>query len=156
MEETQWDLREVKRLKMKQLLQYNLGMLLLFVLLNYFVEFGQLYFFVGVFYMLVLILAAIISYNLKTGRFIGTKTSKRLQEFDKARLGEKRWKRRKILEAALVVALTVFITVFIFTRDFNNSGINFSSTAFPFIGAWVGYNIGEFIRMNTLKDPAEN
>lgn len=156
MEETQWDLREVKRLKMKQLLQYNLAMLLLFVLLYYLLDFGQPYIFTGVFYLLVLIVAATILYNLKTGRFIGTKTSKRLQEFDKDRLGQKRWKRRKILEATFVIALTVFVTVFIFTADFNNVGMNFSSAAFPFIGAWIGYNIGEFIRMNTLTDPAEN
>ncbi|MCM3609688.1 hypothetical protein M4S82_00405 [Planococcus sp. MERTA32b] len=156
MEGTQWDLREVKRLKVKQLLQYNLAMLLLFVLLNYFVEFGQLYLFIGVFYLLVLIVAAIILYNFKTGRFIGTKTSKRLQEFDKARLGKKRWKRRKILEAAFVLALTVFVTVLIFTVDFNNSGIAFSSTAYPFIGVWLGYNIGELIRTNALTVPAEN
>lgn len=156
MEETQWDLREVKRLKMKQLLQYNLAMLLLFVLLNYFMEYGQFYLFIGIFYVLVVILAASIVYNLKTGKFIGTKTSKRVQEFDKARLGEKRWKRRKTLEAAFGVVLTVFITIFIFTTDFNNSGMNYSSAAFPFIGAWIGYNVGEFVRMNTLTDPAKN
>ncbi|WP_084243503.1 hypothetical protein [Planomicrobium okeanokoites] len=156
MDETQWDLREVKNLKKKQLLQYNLGMLLLFVVLYYFADFEQPYVFIGFFYLLVLIGAASLVYNLKTGKFIGTKTSKRVQEFDKARLGQKRWKRRKILEAAFVFALTIFFTVFIFSTDFTDSGMNSYSAAFPFIGAWIGYNIGEFIRMNTLTDPAEN
>ena len=37
---TKWDIRKVKRLKRKQLMQYNLVMLILFILSVYFVKIG--------------------------------------------------------------------------------------------------------------------
>ncbi|HSJ36824.1 MAG TPA: hypothetical protein VK945_01250 [Planococcus sp. (in: firmicutes)] len=155
MEETQWDIQEVKRWKIKQLVQYNLGALLLFMLLTYFIEYVQLYFLIGFFYILVLMLSAMALYSFKTGSFIGTKTNRRIQEFEKARLGKKRWKRRKITEAVFNLALIIFFTVFIFTTDSDNSRLHSSSFAFPFIGSWLGYNIGEIIRMRKLKGQLE-
>lgn len=151
MEETEWDIQEVKRWKKTQLIQTNIGMLLIFLLLIYFIEYGHPYFFIGGFYVFVLIIAAIELYKLGTGRFIGTKTSRRVQAFDKARSGEKRWKRRKILEAVFLIALIVFITVFMYTTDIDHSRVDFSSIAFPFIGAWIGHNLGELIRMSKLE-----
>lgn len=152
MAEIQWNIEEVKRWKIKQLIQYNLGMLVLFAILIYSFEFVQLYFLIGSFYMLVLILAAIALYNLMTGKFVGTKTGRRIQQYEKARLGEKRWKRRKIIEAVFIIGLVILVTAFIFTSDVDTSQINFSSAAFPFIGAWLGYNIGEIVRTRNLKE----
>ncbi|MBP2243201.1 hypothetical protein J2Z40_003789 [Cytobacillus eiseniae] len=89
-------------------------------------------------------------YTLKTGRHIGTKISRTVQEFDGNRLGDKRWKRRKISEAVIISVISVLITVLVFVKDFNSVRLDFSISAFPFIGGWVGYNIGEIIRMKNL------
>ncbi|WP_422124623.1 hypothetical protein DHX103_07335 [Planococcus sp. X10-3] len=150
MDETHWDIQEVKRWKIKQLVQYNLGALLLFVLLTYFIEYVQLYFLIGFFYILVLMMSAMALYSFKTGRFIGTKTNRRIQEFEKAHLGKKRWKRRKVTEAVFITVLIIFFTAFIVITESENSRLDFSSMAFPFIGAWLGYNIGEIVRMRNL------
>ena len=88
MDETQWDIQEVKHLKKKQLVQYNIVMLLLFVLFGYFSENGNTSLLFGVFCVLVWIVVAITLYTLMTGKPIGTKTSRRVQVFDRNRLGE--------------------------------------------------------------------
>lgn len=150
MDETQWDIKEVKHLKKKQLVQYNLVMLLLFVLFGYFAENGMSLLLIGGFCVLIWIITGITLYTLMTGIPIGTKTSRMVQEFDRNRLGEKRWKRRKITDAVIISVISVFITVLVFMKGFNSVRLDFPMNAFPFIGAWVGYNIGEIIRMKNL------
>lgn len=150
MDETQWDIQEVKHLKKKQLVQSNLVMLLLFVLFGYFAENGKPSLLIGGVCVLLWILVAITLYVLKTGRPIGTKTSRIVQEFDRNRLGEKRWKRRKMTEAVIISVISVFITVLVFVKDLNSVRLDFPISAFPYIGAWIGYNVGEIVRMNKL------
>ncbi|MDX1699225.1 MAG: hypothetical protein R3250_01345, partial [Melioribacteraceae bacterium] len=81
MDETQWDIKEVKHLKKKQVVQNNLVMLLLFVLLVFIADNGMHSIIIGIFFVLIWIILAITFYTLKTGRPIGTKTSRRVQEF---------------------------------------------------------------------------
>lgn len=100
--------------------------------------------------VLLWILVAITLYVLKTGRPIGTKTSRIVQEFDRNRLGEKRWKRRKMTEAVIISVISVLITVLVFVMDLNYVRLDFPMSAFPFIGTWIGYNVGEIVRMNKL------
>lgn len=150
MNETQWDIKEVKRLKMKQLAQYNLVALLLFLLLGYFAVSGKHSLLIGGMCMFLWILVAILLYNLFAEKPIGTKISRIVQEFDRDHLGQKRWKRRRMIEAAFGIVLSVFITVFVIVTDFNPETIDFPIDFFPFIGACVGYNIGEIYRMSKL------
>lgn len=152
MDETQWDIQEVKRLKKKQLVQYNLVMLLIFVLLGYFIENGKPSLLIGGFFVLIWTAVAVTLYALKTGRPIGTKTSRILQEFDRDRLGEKRWKRRRITEVVVISVAVILITVlaFVFLKDVNSLRLNFYSGTLPFVGAWVGYNLGEITRIKKL------
>lgn len=150
MNETQWDIKEVKRLKMKQLVQYNFIALLLFLLFGYFATYEKPSLLIGGMCVLLWILVAILLYNLIAEKPIGTKTSRIVQEFDRNRLGQKRWKRRKMIEAAFGIIVSVIATVFVMVNDFNSDAINFPSNFFPFIGAYVGYNIGEIFRMNKL------
>ncbi|MFZ0447033.1 MAG: hypothetical protein WAM95_20860 [Bacillus sp. (in: firmicutes)] len=150
MDVTQWNMQEVKHLKKKQLVQNNLVMLLLFVLFGYFAENGKPSLLFGVFCVLIWIIVVISLYILKTGRPIGTKTSRRVQAFDRNRLGEKRWRRRRITETVIISIIGVLITVLLFIKDFNSVRLDFPIVAIPFIGAWIGYNIGEIIRMNNL------
>ncbi|MFL0584314.1 accessory gene regulator B family protein [Solibacillus silvestris] len=151
MDETQWDIQEVKHLKKKQLVQINLVMLLLFVLFGYLAENGKPSLLIGGFCVLLWIIVVITLYVLMTGNPIGTKTSRIVQEFDRDRLGEKRWKRRNMIEAVIISVISVLITILVFTQDLNSVNLEFPISFFPFIGAWVGYNIGELIRMNNLS-----
>jgi Ca2+/Na+ antiporter len=150
MDETQWDIQEVKHLKKKQLVQNNLVMLLLFVLIAYFAYSGKHSLINGIYFVLIWINVAITLYTLKKGRTIGTKTSKRVQEFDRNRLGEKRWKRNRITEAVIISVTGIGIAVLLFVVDFNSVRLDVPNYVFPFIGAWIGFNIREIIRMNNL------
>ncbi|SFE99348.1 hypothetical protein SAMN05192532_10862 [Alteribacillus iranensis] len=150
MEAAQSDIQEVKHLKKKQLVQYNLVMLLLFVLFGYFAEDIKPSLLIGACCVLVWVIVAIMVYNLKTGRPIGTKASRRVQEFDRNRLGEKRWKRRKIMEIVFIGVISVIITILFIVKDISTTRLDFPIDTFPFIGAWIGYNIGETIRISNL------
>lgn len=152
MDETPWDIQEVKRLKKIQLVQGNLVMLLIFVLLVYFADSEQYLFIIGTFFVVIWVVVAIALYTLLTGRFIGTKTSKRVQEFDRQRSGEKPWKRKKIIEAVVVSAIGIGIAVLLFVTDFDSISLDFPFSSLPFIGAWVGYNLGEIIRTSNLQE----
>lgn len=94
-EEIHCDLEEVRHLIRKQLVQNNFIMLLLFVLFCYLAVKGNPSFFIGMLCVLLWIYVAITLYTLMTGKPIGTKTSKVLQEFHKNHFGGKRWKRKK-------------------------------------------------------------
>ncbi|WP_411954877.1 hypothetical protein ACKXGF_03460 [Alkalibacillus sp. S2W] len=150
MEETDWDIEEVKHLKTKQLIQSNLVMLLLFVLIGYFAENGNIFVLYGMFCVLLWLIVAVTLYILTTGKFVGTKTNRRVQEFDRTQLGEKRWRRRKIIELVFMSLLSVIVTVLTFVEDYETAIFNFPIDAFPFMGAWLGYNIGEMIRIHNL------
>lgn len=152
MDKTQWNIQEVKRLKKIQLVQGNLVMLLIFVLLVYFAESEQYLFIIGTFFVLMLVVVAIALYTLLTGRFIGTKTSKHVQEFDRQRSGEKPWKRKKIIEAVIFSAIGIGIAVLLFVTDFDSIRLDFPFSSLPFIGAWAGYNLGEIIRISNLQE----
>lgn len=147
---TQLDLKEFKNLKKKQLIQNNILFLFLFILINYFSQNGNITFLMGVFCVLLWIIVVILLYTLVTGRPIGTKTSKLVQVFDRKRMGEKRWKKLRITEVIIISVLNVIVTILLFPIDFNTGMLDFPISALPFIGAWLGYNIGEIYRMNKL------
>ena len=147
---TQWNIQEVKHLRKKQLVQNNIVMLLLFVLFSYLAVIGNHSTLFGVFCLLLWIISAITFYSLKTSKPIGTKTSRYMQVFDRNRLGDKRWKRRKIIEFIIIIIICVLITILIIVLDISAVSFDLPMNAIPFIGAWVGYNIGEVIRMKSL------
>lgn len=150
MTETAWDIDEVKRLKKIQLVQGNTMMLLFFVSFPYVVMSENTFVLLGLYCVILWIFVASILYTLKTGKTFGTKTSRRVQAFDKDHLGEKRWKRRKVIEAVIISISTIVLTVLLCVFDFNDVRSDYSNYAFPFIGSWIGYNIGEIVRMNKL------
>lgn len=156
MEETQWDIKEMKRLKKKQLVRGNLFMLLIFVLLAYFLESGKLLFVAWILIACLLITVVLSLYTLVTGNLIGTKTSRRVQAFDRNRWGEKRWKRKKIIEVVLFTVLGFGLAVVLFVTDFSSPNQTFAGSHFPFIGAWIGYNLGEITRMKNMKEKPTN
>lgn len=149
MVETAWDIDEVKRLKKIQLVHGNLLMLLSFVLFVYLLMSGKAIVLSALFCVYLWFYTTTIFYTLKTGQTIGTKTSGRVQEFDKYRLGKKRWKRRKIIEAVVVSISSVGFTVALFVLDFNYIRFEFIN-GLAFIGAWMAYNIGEIVRISDL------
>ncbi|MDG5471264.1 hypothetical protein P6709_05850 [Jeotgalibacillus sp. ET6] len=151
MDEAQWDIKEVKSLKRKQLIQYNIGMLLFIMLIALFAEHGYDTFIIGMLITVIWILGAINAYTLVTGKTIGTKSSKRVQEFDKNQLGEQRWKRNKMIETVIFSILGVGAAAgYILLIGFNPITLQFPSFYFPLFGSWVGYNAGEIARISKL------
>jgi len=90
-------------------------------------------------------------YTFFTGKMIGTKTMKLVQAFDKNYLGKKRWNKRKLIEVISISVVSLFCTLLVITQGFNFSALEIYNF-FPFIGAWVGFNIGEVIRIKRLKE----
>ncbi|CDQ41373.1 hypothetical protein M948_21030 [Virgibacillus sp. CM-4] len=151
MDETEWDIQEVKRLKKKQLIQYNFGMLFLFLLFAYYVKTGGTFLaFLILCCVFFWIMAAHTLYTLKTGKMIGTKTNRLVQAFDRDHRGERRWKRKTMTEAVIISMISVIFTVLLFMINFDSVKLDFPSDTFPLIGGWLGFNIGEIVRMNNL------
>ncbi|MGM0896329.1 MAG: hypothetical protein ACQEV0_00440 [Bacillota bacterium] len=151
MDKTKWDIHKVKRLKKKQLIQSNFFLLLLFLVLIYLADQARAYLISGMFFMLVLGVMATALYTLKTGRFVGTKTSKIIQEFDRDRLGKKSWKRRKIIEESFIGVLGIGVSLLLIATGFDSTSTDSLHFHFPFIGVWVGHNLGEIVRISGLS-----
>ncbi|MGD7043068.1 hypothetical protein [Jeotgalibacillus proteolyticus] len=153
MEESQRELREIKKLKKKRLVQYNLAMLLIIVLVVYFDINVFSPFITGIILGLMVIYVAISIYTLVTGRVFGTKTSKRLEEFDKRHWGKKRWKQNRLAQILIISVLGVIISVFFFSTDFNHERYDAPISPGPFIGVWIGVNIGMILQINKIGVP---
>ncbi|WP_255437685.1 hypothetical protein [Thalassobacillus sp. CUG 92003] len=139
MSDTEWDIQEGKHLKKKRLVHYNLVMLLLAGLLPYYFKIvgsGYVLFVLCCVFMWAITMSML--YTLKTGKTIGTKTSRLVEDFDKSHKGEERWKRSKITEFALVSIMSVVLTTLLFVIEFDSGSFNFPISYFPFIGGWVG------------------
>lgn len=155
MYEKEWDIQRVKRLKLKLLIQSNVFMLLIFLLAVVYINIGWP---ISVFLILsCLLLWVLVAYIFST--FISekgglTKTSRLVQSFDMDHWGKKRWKRKKVTELVFVsiisAASTVLIVNMLLSTDLTSEILRFFNII-PFIGAWVGFNIGEIVRMNNLK-----
>lgn len=145
-----WDIGEVKRLKMKQLFQYNLFGVGFFLLSFYYVKIeGSIDVFfiiccIGLWGFLVHSL-----YVLKTGEIIGTKTMKRVYAFDKDSRGHRSWKRKQVIEVIIIGVVSLMITIGLWMFPSNSESLQIYNL-FPMIGAWGGLNIGEVIRMTNL------
>jgi uncharacterized membrane protein YwzB len=134
MDEAEWNIEEVKRLKKKQLIQSNLVLLLLFILFGFYVENGGTATVVfGVCCVLLWIFVANAIYTLLTGKTMGTKSIRRVLAFDIDHIGKKRWKRRKLIEFIIIIVVCLGITVVLFTIDFGSKSLDFPLDAFPFI-----------------------
>lgn len=151
MEEIECDIQEVKRLKRRQLVQVNLVVLLAFFLSVYYVSVGlPLFVFFGFTCLLLWILFAHALYTLTTGKMIGTKTSKLIQAFERNRSGERRWKRKQATETTFIGIVSIICTVLVFNMDLSSETLEFMNL-WPFIGAWIGSNIGAIIRTSNLQ-----
>ncbi len=148
MNETKWNIEEVKHLKKKQLIYSNLVMVLLFILFVIYALYGGTPTVVfGFWCVLLWIFAAHGIYTLLTGKTMGTKFIRRVMAFDIDHIGKKRWKRRKFIE----VVLCLSITVVIFNLDFGSRSLDLPLYIFPFIGSFVGMNLGQLTRIKNLS-----
>ncbi|MFD1019685.1 hypothetical protein [Thalassobacillus hwangdonensis] len=154
MNEQDWDIKKIKRLKIKHLVAYNLVMVLVAVLFGMFADHGGT---TGVVLILCCIALwiqlIIILWSLRTGRVFGIKSERLVQKFERAYMGEKRWKRRKIGQAVLVLIINIGITAFIINFDvFRPMYMESPSDYFPLFAGWVGYNAGEITRIRKIKN----
>lgn len=154
--EAQQEIKEIKKLKKMQLLWGNLFMLVIFLLLSYLLENGKILFTTWALIIFLLIMTVLSLYTLITGTVIGLKTTRRIQAFERKRWGEKKWKRNKIIEVVLYTGLSIVLIVLLFNTDFDFSNRSLSGFALPFLGAWLGYNIGEITRIASLKEQPAN
>lgn len=146
-----WDIQEIKRLKKRLLVQNNLLMLVLLVLFATYVKNGgSANVLLGICCAFFWIFAAGMLYTFKTGKIIGTKSSQRVHAFDKDQVSEKRWKRKATKSVVFLIGLSVVFTLFWFLLDFDSVGLQFTVDALPFIVCWIGFNIGETVRIRKL------
>src|SRR5699024_5468361 len=103
------------RLKWKQLVQYNVLMLLLFSF--YYLWAGNSFFlFWSLLCLALWVIVAHSLYTFFTGKMIGTKTMKLVQAFDKNYLGEKHWNKRKLIEVISISVVSLFCTLLVITQ----------------------------------------
>lgn len=151
MDELVWDIQEVKRLKKKGLVEYNLGMLLIFLISALYIYMGwSVSVFFGIVCLVIWFFTAHSLYILITGKTTGTKTNKLVQAFDRDRSGDKRWKRLKIVEVILFGVLGVVCTLLVFPIDIDSEPLQFMNI-WAFMGAWFGANVGSVIRIISLE-----
>lgn len=140
------------RLNKIQLVQLNLIMLVFLVLFAYLaksgVSFSVLW---GLCCALLWLTAAMMFYTLKTGKTIGTKAIRRVEEFYKDHWGEKRWKRKRMTGAVSLSILSIIFTAFLFVIDFNSARLDSFSPFSSLVGSWIGINAVEIFRISNLK-----
>ncbi|ANU18365.1 hypothetical protein BBI11_15560 [Planococcus maritimus] len=160
MDEAQQKLKEITKLKKKQLLWSNLFMLVIFLLLSYLLESGKILFATWIVILFIFVMVVLSLYTLITGTIIGTKTTRRIRAFDRKRWGKTKWKLLNITEVVLYSGMGVGLIYLVFNTDFDFDfhfhDRSLSTFTFPFIGSWVGYNLGEIIRIFGLKEQAAN
>ncbi|TVP83493.1 MAG: hypothetical protein EA344_09230 [Alkalicoccus sp.] len=150
MNETEWDLQEVKQLKKKRLVQNNFMMLIFFLLFVYYIEAGfSAAALLPVCTAFLWFITGRMLYTVITGKPLGTKTNRFIQTFDKYKKGTRGWKLRIGAEAAFTGACSILLTGVMVFMDFDDSPLRFSAV-FPVVGSWIGYNIGEMFRINSL------
>ncbi|MDP4552935.1 hypothetical protein Q9251_18810 [Alkalihalobacillus macyae] len=149
MAEGNWDLQEMKRLKKKLLIQSNLGMLLVFALLWFFVEVTAVSATIifGVVCAILWFAVANMLFTLLTGKVIGTRAMQRLQTFEIERHGKKQWKIKSSIGLLIMLLLTIGLTVVVLVSDLRSITLDFPSDSFAFIGGWIGMNVGQILRL---------
>ena len=151
MSELVWDIKEVKRLKKKSLVELNIAMLLIFLFAVFYINMGwSLSLFFGLACLAIWFFAGLSLYTLITGNTTGTKTNKQVQAFDRQRAGDKSWKRKRITEVILFSVLGVVCTLLIFPIDLSDESLRYINVI-PFMGAWFGANLGSIIRIINLE-----
>lgn len=150
----EWDLDKVKRMRKKLLLQSNLVMFLVFLmfvfLFLYSSEAGSTFVLLLGFCLLLWGIAANSLYAFMTGRPLGTKTARYVLAFDKDQKGERKWMRQKGIEAIVVTIMSIGVTLCLFLLDFDSLTNNSLFSLLPFLGPWIGFNIGEIHRIKNL------
>ncbi|QST01144.1 hypothetical protein IMZ31_06165 [Pontibacillus sp. ALD_SL1] len=148
----EWDLHKVKRMRKRLLIQSNLIFILmlgLFVtyLLNK--DYSTLSLLI-IFSVLFWVISGNELFKLVKGKTFGTKEAKYVYAFEKDRIGEKQWEQRTWAGFIIVTIVSVVFTVSIFLVDLHSFRIDSIGDLLPFLGVWVGTNIGQIIRMNNL------
>ncbi|WP_232299500.1 hypothetical protein [Pontibacillus chungwhensis] len=150
----EWDLDKVKRMKKKLLIQSNLVMLLIFLmfvfLFLYSNQAGSAFVLLLGFCLLSWGIAVNSLYTFMTGRPLGTKTARYVIAFDKDRKGERKWVRQKGIEAIVATVLSIGVTLCLSVLELDSVTNDSFISLLPFLGPWIGFNIGELHRIKNL------
>ncbi|TKD72209.1 hypothetical protein [Pseudalkalibacillus hwajinpoensis] len=152
MGEGNWDLQEMKRLKKKLLIQNNLGMLVVFALLWFFVEVATVSapIILGVLCAILWLIVVNLLFTLLTGKVIGTRAMQRVQTFEIERRGKKQWKIKASIGLLLLLVIAIGLTVMVVVSDIGSVPLDFPNDSFAFIGAWLGMNLGQIRQIRKL------
>ncbi|MCA1010056.1 hypothetical protein [Halobacillus halophilus] len=138
---------ELRKLRLKQFILLNATVVLVFLGLDLYIAQG--FPFKGMIWLLgflFLMLGAGGLYQMKTGKILATKDSKRLVKYEREVMGEKAWKRHQksgvIIILILAVAAFVAASVIDFPLHHTDRGMDPAS----YIGAFIGINLGTGIR----------
>ncbi|WP_347860814.1 hypothetical protein U0355_08870 [Salimicrobium sp. PL1-032A] len=147
MDKNGWDFDEIRGLKLRRLVHYNILYAIFFVLFFYvaermtFASFGAL--FTSLFWIYGLYLVIV----LRTGKRFVPAMWKYINEFDKFHQGEKKWRRKQYVELGIIFGIAAIFTVCLVTLDFSYADrMRFPQDSAGLFGAWIGLNIGELVR----------
>lgn len=153
MAEKEWDLKEIKRIKKKNLVKSNLVLVVIFASLNFLFESGVSHTVIfGMLCLLLWLATVIIAYTYKTGKVIGTKDSQLDYDFEKWRLGEKRAKKRAVIGLVIFILFSIGATIAFFMVDFEQRNMDPSSDLFMLFAALLGLNLAQVNRIRKLKE----
>lgn len=148
---TDYPLATIKRLKIKKLLRINGIWLLALVATRYLTMHMPPAFLLPSIGAFLWLLVLVSLYNFCSRKPFMTKTSRILQTFDQQRSRMTRWRRHQQFQLLFGVAACLLITLLLMRRNGEFAALD-ATFIIPFIGAYVGYNIGELFRIMQLKN----
>lgn len=146
------DFKKVKQLHKKLFIQVNLVFLLVAVFFVSYIVGKDYSFFVLLLLFSVMFwsIAANLMYSLKTGKTLGPKSLVYIQAYEKQSKGLEQWKQEKMTEFLVITFVSIVFTVGLFLVMGNAMRIDSATDLLPFLGGWLGANIGQIIRIYRL------
>ncbi|WP_156896433.1 hypothetical protein [Halobacillus kuroshimensis] len=151
-----WDVKHIRRLKKRLLLQQNIVMLFIVIFFSIYAINGWP---VAHFLVLCAVVLSGIGFfallSLWKGEPQGTKMVRTIQAYEKDVKGTQRWRRKKWMESIFIflfVSAIIAFLIFLNHDAIQQSQQGFPGDVIPLLGAWIGMNIGSFVRIKDLRE----
>lgn len=152
-DDMEWDPEEFKRLKKKKLVHYNIIFAILLVIFYYLAEQTTDFAFVTIVSVCLWFNCLISLYSFFSGRKLGTKTSRLVQEFEKSYQGEKKWRRKRVISVIFETVLPAAFTIFLIFMDFSNQNqLDGLVLTGSLIASLIVVNVSELFRIGLLNE----
>ncbi|MGP4075458.1 hypothetical protein [Halobacillus sp. K22] len=138
---------EVRKLRLKQFILLNGALVLVFLGMDLYVtQSFPLEGLIWILGFLFLMIGAVGLYQIKTGKILATKNTKKLVKYEREVLGEKTWKRQQKGGVTMIVILAAAAFVAAAVINFPLPHADPSMDPPGYIGSFIGVNIGTGIR----------